>query len=163
MDKPAARRQPDSAGAQHLPLGPTMIEIEVQRDIYTPIADVFTRLIDIPSYSSWLPDDSASLSCTLTSSGPITAGTTYIDLTKDGPMCGEVLELEEPTRVVFRQRLKKFGLWVDEALQTNRLETIDGRTRVHHRFNYRLAGPLTLLDRFTVRSGERERNIVLTP
>ncbi len=75
-------------------------------------------------------------------------------------MYGEVLELEEPTRVVFRQRLKKFGPWVDEALQTNRLEAIDGGTSVHHQFNYRLVGPFTLLERFTVVPGERERNLV---
>ena len=137
-----------------------MIHIEVERDIAAPIADVFARLIDIPGYASWLSHESASRSCTLTSTGPISVGTTYVDQTKDGPMFGEVVELEEPTRVVFRQRLRKLGLSVDVALQTNVLEAIDGGTRVRHRFDYTLSGPLRLFERFAVPPSERERNLV---
>jgi uncharacterized protein YndB with AHSA1/START domain len=138
-----------------------MIRIELQRDIDAPLEDVFARLINIPGYSSWLPHESASLRCTLTSSGPVGVGTTYIDETKAGPMVGEVVELEEPTRVVFRQRLSKLGLPIEEALQTNVLEAIDGGARVDHRFDDKLFGPLRLFEKMGgVRSAAKERNIV---
>ena len=142
-------------------LGSAMIEINVERDINAPLGDVFARLIDITGYSNWLPDKSASRSCTLTSPGPVRVGTTYVDQTNAGPMVGEVVELEEPTRVVFRQRLSKLGLPIEEALQTNVLKPIDGGTRVHHRFDWKLFGPLRLFEKMGgARSAAKERNIV---
>ena len=137
-----------------------MIEIELERDIDAPLAEVFARLIDIEGFSTWLPGESASRSCTLTFPGSVRVGTTYIDETKDGPMVGEVVELEAPTRVVFQQRLMKLGLAVDTALQTNVLREIDGGTRVHHRFNEKLSGPLRIFERFVVRASTQEPNIV---
>ena len=138
-----------------------MAEINLERDVNAPLADVFARLIDIPGYSNWLPEESASRSCTLTSTGPITVGTTYVDeVAKEGTYVGEVVELEEPTRVVFRQRLSKLGLPVFEVLQTNTLESIDGGTRVHHRFDWKWLGPLRLFEKMGTRGAIKERNIV---
>jgi len=37
-----------------------MAEINLERDIEAPLADVFARLIDIPGYASWLSDESVS-------------------------------------------------------------------------------------------------------
>lgn len=134
-----------------------MYRVELQRDIDAPIEDVFARLIDVTSYSSWLPEESTSRSCELTSDGPVDVGTTYVDHTGIGPMVGEVLELQRPTRVVFRQRRRG----VLEALQTNVLEPIDGGTRVHHRFDGTLFGPLRLLNPLGPRVSGKERRIVL--
>ena len=99
-----------------------------------------------------LPEESASRSCTITSSGPISVGTTYVDeVAREGTYVGKVVELEEPTRVVFRQRLSKLGLPVFEALQTNVLEAIDGGTRVHHRFEGKSFGPLRFFEKMGTR------------
>ncbi len=138
-----------------------MYRVELQRDIDAPVEDVFARLIDVPGYSSWLPKKSASRSCGLTSDGPVDVGTTYVDHTVLGPMVGEVLELQRPTRVVFRQRLSRLGRVVFEALQTNMLEAIEGGTRVHHRFDGKLFGPARLLRPFGPRMSGKERRIVL--
>ena len=138
-----------------------MIQIDVERDIDAPRADVFARVIDIPGYASWLPEESESRGGTLTSSGPVKVGTTYIDDTKHGPEAGEVVELEEPTRVVFRQRFSKLGLTIEEKLHTYVLEATNGGTRVHYRFNWKMRGPLRLLERFGARVATKERNIVM--
>lgn len=137
-----------------------MIEIDIKRDIDAPLADVFARLIDIPGYASWLPEKSESRGGKLTSSGPVRVGTTYIDDTKHGPETGEVVELEEPTRVVFRQRFSKLGLTIEEKLHTYVLEATNGGTSVHYRFNWKMRGPLRLLEKFGARLATKERNIV---
>ncbi len=137
-----------------------IIQIDVERDIDAPLADVFARVIDIPGYSSWLPEESESRGGKLTSSGPVGVGTTYIDDTKHGPEPGEVVELEEPTRVVFRQRFSKLGLTLEEKLHTYVLEATNGGTRVRYSFNWKMRGPLRLLERFGARVATKERNIV---
>ncbi len=138
-----------------------MIQIDVERNIAAPLPDVFARVIDIPGYASWLPEGSESRGGKLTSSGPLTVGTTYIDDTKHGPEAGEVVELEEPTRVVFRQQFFRLGLTIEEKLHTYRLKATNGGTRVHYTLNWKLRGPLRLLDRFGARLATKERNLVL--
>ncbi len=138
-----------------------MIQIDVERDIPAPLPEVFARVIDIPGYASWLPEESESRGGKLTSSGPVTVGTTYIEDTKHGPEAAEVVELEEPTRVVFRHQFSKLGLTIEEKLHTYRLEATDGGTRVNYTFNWKLRGPLRLLERFGARLATKERNLVL--
>ncbi len=138
-----------------------MIQIDFERDIAAPLPGVFARVIDIPGYASWLPEEGESRGGKLTSSGPLTVGTTYIDDTKHGPEAGEVVELEEPTRVMFRQQFSKLGLTIEEKLHTYRLEATNGGTRVHYTFNWKLRGPLRFLDSFGARLATKERNVVL--
>lgn len=134
--------------------------VEVKRHLDAPIGEVFARLIDLPGYSEWLPEESFSRRSELTSDDPIGAGTTYIDKTKGGGYVGEITELEEPTRVVFRQRLSVLGVSIEEALQTNVLEAVAGGTTVRHRWEGRSFGPLRLVYNLGRRSTVKERNLV---
>jgi len=95
-----------------------MVLIEIIRHIDVPIGEVFARLIDLPGYSEWLPEESFSRRSEFTSDDPVGVGTTYIDRTKGGAYLGEITELEESSRVVFRQRLSQWGMPIEEALQT---------------------------------------------
>ena len=135
--------------------------IEVKRQIDAPIREVYARLIDLPGYSEWLPGESFSRGSELTSNDPVGVGTTYVDKTKGGAYVGEITELEEPTRVVFRQRLSVLGVPIEEALQTNVLEEVAGGTSVHHRWEGRSFGPLRLFYKLSRRSNVKERNLVL--
>lgn len=138
-----------------------MIVIDVERDIDAPPAEVFARLTDIPGYSAWLPDESESRGGVLTSEQPVGVGTTYVDNTKHGPEDGEVVEMVEPRRVVFRQRFSKLGLTVEEKLHTYELEPQGDATRVHHRYDWKMRGPLRILEGFGRRVATRDRNVVL--
>ncbi len=138
-----------------------MVPIEIIRQIDAPIGEVFARLIDLPGYSEWLSEESFSRRSEFTSDDPVGVGTTYIDMTKGGAYLGEITELEEPSRVVFRQALSRWGMPIEEALQTNVLEEVDGGTTVHHRWEGRSFGPLRLVYNLSRRSTVKERNLVM--
>ena len=135
--------------------------VEVTRQIDAPIREVFARLIDLRGYSEWLPGESFSHSSEFTSNDPVGAGATYVDKTKGGTYVGEITELQEPTRVVFRQNLSKLGVPIEEAVQTNVLDEVGGGTTVHHRWEGRSFGPLRLIYRFGRGSTVKERTLVL--
>ena len=139
-----------------------MMLIEIIRHIDAPIREMFARLIDLPGYSEWLPEESFSRRSEFTSDDLVGVGTTYIDRTKGGAYLGEITELEDLSRAVFRQRLSKWGIPIEEPLQTNVLEEVDGGTTVHHRWEGRSFGPLRLVYNLSRRSTVKERNIVLT-
>lgn len=77
------------------------VEIELQRTIKAPIADVFARLADIEGHNRWMPIKGSILRRTRqTSPGPPGLGTTYEDSTRMGRMPGEIVEFEPPRRLV---------------------------------------------------------------
>ena len=78
------------------------IELALERTVAASADDVFARLVDIEGYNDWLPGHGSMLKAThLTSAGPPTVGTTYVDETKQGDMPGEILEMEAPRWVLF--------------------------------------------------------------
>lgn len=138
-----------------------MIEIDADRDIDAPVEDVFARLLDLPSYARWLPDESESVDWELTSGGPITVGTTYVERTKHGPETGEVVELERPTRLVMRNRFSKLRIPLEEKVHSYELVRRGGGTSLRYHLQWKLHGPLRILERFGTRVATRDRNLVL--
>ena len=78
------------------------IEFELERTIRAPIDLVFARLVDIEGHNDWMADTGSMLKHTRqTSPGEATVGTTFVDETSQGPMSGEIAEMEAPHTVVF--------------------------------------------------------------
>jgi len=91
------------------------VEVEIERTVAAPIAEVFARLADIEGHNAWVPGRGSMLRATRqTSPGPVALGTTYEDRTRMGTMPGEVAELDAPHRIVYH--------WWDR--------TSSGRTRM---------------------------------
>lgn len=80
----------------------TEVEIEIQRTVGAPVAEVFARLADIEGHNRWMPArGSIRRSSRQTSPGPVGVGTTYEDDTRMGRMPGEVSEHSAPHRLVY--------------------------------------------------------------
>jgi uncharacterized protein YndB with AHSA1/START domain len=138
-----------------------MIRVEIDTKIHRPIGKVFERLVDIDSYSDWLPQSRVFLDCEQTSKGPVDVGTTFIDRTRIGTYKGQVTELQRPTRVSFRMRLRWFGVNVMESRPTYILEPVEDGTRVQHLAEGELYGLFRLLEPYVaIRARmERERTV----
>ena len=140
------------------------IEFELERTIQAPIDQVFARLVDINGHSDWMAGRGSMLKASRqTSPGEPTVGTTYVDETKQGPLQGEIVELEAPRHVVFhwwdksRRGTLKFEGWPSYSLEpAGEAETL---VRHHAKLNtyglYRLATPV--FRRFAV----RERTVTI--
>ncbi len=140
------------------------IEFELERTIQAPIDEVFARLADIDGHNEWMAGTGSMLERTRqTSPGEPAVGTTFIDETSQGPMPGEILELDAPHTLVYHWwetskggKLKYEG-WPSYHLQPDG----DGATIVRHRGKlavygvYRLAAPI--FRRFAV----KERTITI--
>lgn len=112
------------------------IEFELERVIRAPIDQVFARLVDIEGYNDWMAGTGSMLKHTRqTSPGEPAVGTTFVDRTSQGPMPGEIAELEPPHTIVFhwweksRSGTLKFEGWPSYHLEPSG----DGRTLVRHR------------------------------
>jgi hypothetical protein len=72
--------------------------------IHSPPSLVFSTLLDLPNYNTWLPLSSSFKGTTKISDNPIRAGTTYVEIEPSGVRHGEILELNsEERKVVFHQ------------------------------------------------------------
>jgi uncharacterized protein YndB with AHSA1/START domain len=112
------------------------IEFELERTIRAPIDQVFAQLVDLEGYDDWMVDRGSMLQHTRqTSPGEPTVGTTFVDETSQGPMPGEIAELEAPHTIVFhwwqksRSGKLKFEGWPGYYLQSSG----DSETLVRHR------------------------------
>jgi uncharacterized protein YndB with AHSA1/START domain len=78
------------------------IEFDLERTVPAPIDQVFARLADIEGHNDWMAGTGSMLRHTRqTSTGEPAVGTTFVDETSQGPMPGEILELEAPHTIVF--------------------------------------------------------------
>jgi uncharacterized protein YndB with AHSA1/START domain len=78
------------------------IEFELARTIRAPIDQVFARLVDIEGHNDWMADTGSMLKRTRqTSPGEPAVGTTFVDETSQGPMPGEIAEMEAPHTIVY--------------------------------------------------------------
>ena len=112
------------------------IEFELERTIRAPIEDVFARLVDIEGHNDWMAGTRSMLRHTRqTSSGPPAVGTTFVDETSQGPMPGEIAELDAPHTIVFHWWQKsRSGKLTFEGWPSYHLQPVgDGETRVRHR------------------------------
>lgn len=125
------------------------IRVEIDAVIERPIEQVFDRLVDIPGYNDWMPRSGLFVSCTTRAADPVREGTSYVDRTRLGPVHGEVVAFERPTRVVFHYTARMLGTTVMEGWPGYELEPAgDTSTRVRHvatgqpRSFFRLLRPL---------------------
>ena len=112
------------------------VEFELERTIRAPIDQVFARVIDIEGYNDWVAGTGSMLGRTRqTSQGAPAVGTTYVDETRQGPIPGEIAEMEAPHQLVFhwwassKSGKTKFEGWPSYHLQASD----DGQTVVRHR------------------------------
>ena len=112
------------------------IQFELERTIRAPIEEVFARLVDIEGHNDWMAGTGSMLKRTRqTSPGEPTVGTTFVDETTQGPMPGEIAELESPHRIVFHWWEKsKSGKLTFEGWPSYHLHSLGaGETVVRHR------------------------------
>lgn len=134
-----------------------MVSVELVREIDRPIEEVFDRLVDIDAYPDWLPRGGLFLGCAQTTDGPVAVGTGYVDRTRLGAVAGEVVELERPSRVVFRYTARLLGRTVMVGWPGYTLHPVDDHTRVHHVAEGHLHGPFRLLQPLVQKVAEHER------
>jgi uncharacterized protein YndB with AHSA1/START domain len=115
------------------------IEFEVERVVNAPIDQVFARLVDIEGHNVWMPEKgSMRKQSRQTSPGEPTVGTTYVDETSQGPLPGEIAELEAPHKLVYHWWAKsKAGKLKYEGWPAYHLQP-DGEDRTHVRHHAKL-------------------------
>src|SRR4051812_43104557 len=140
------------------------IEFDLERTIQAPIADVFTRLVDIEGHNDWMPDKgSIRHRSRQTSPGEPTVGTTYEDETSQGLLPGEIVELEAPTKVVYHWWQKsKAGKLRTEGWPGYSLEpTGDNGTLVRHHAKLTMYGAFQLAAPMVRRFAMKERTVTI--
>jgi len=112
------------------------IEFELARTIHPTLDQVFASPVDIEGHNDWMADTGSMLKHTRqTSAGEPTVGTTFVDETSQGPMPGEITEMQAPHTLVYHWWEKsksgklKFEGWPSYHL----LPTSDSETLVRHR------------------------------
>lgn len=140
------------------------IEFELERTIQAPIDQVFARLVDINGHNEWMANKGSMLKHTRqTSPGEPTVGTTYVDETKQGPMQGEIAELEAPQKVCYHwwDRSKagklKFEGWPSYSLTASG----EGGTLVRHHAKLNAYGMYGFAAPILRRLAVRERTVTI--
>ena len=108
------------------------VRFESHTVIRRPIGVVFERLVDLPGYGQWMHRTGLFRRCRLVSDGPVRQGTTYLDATRMGTFEGEVTEFASPSRLAFRETLRRFGSPVMQARPEYSLEADGDATVIHH-------------------------------
>jgi uncharacterized protein YndB with AHSA1/START domain len=140
------------------------VELELERVVKAPVAEVFARLADIEGHNRWMPTKgSIRRHSTQTSPGPPGVGTTYEDATLMGRMPGEIVEFEPPHRLVYHWWDKTAaGTVKTEGWPGYTLEAVGEReTLVRHLATLSAHGPWALMAPVLKYMGRRERTAVL--
>jgi uncharacterized protein YndB with AHSA1/START domain len=140
------------------------IDFELERTIQAPIEEVFARLVDIEGHNEWMAGTGTMLRRTRqTSPGEPAVGTTFIDETSQGPLPGEILELDAPHTLVYHWWEKskggklKYEGWPSYHLQSSG----DGGTLVRHRGKLAVYGVRALAAPIFRRFAVKERTITI--
>jgi uncharacterized protein YndB with AHSA1/START domain len=142
----------------------TTIEFVLERRIGAPIDQVFARLVDIEGHNDWMPKKGSFLKQTRkTSPGETAVGTTYVDETSQGPLPGEVLELEAPHTLVYHWWDKsKDGKLKSEGWPSYSLESVGANeTLVRHGGKLTTYGAQRLLTPIYKRFAVKERTVTI--
>ena len=140
------------------------VEFDLERVVQAPIDQVFARLVDIDGYNAWMPKKGTMLKETRqTSPGEPAVGTTFIDETTQGPMPGEIAELEAPHTLVYHwwENSKRGNLtfegWPSYALEPNG----DNSTRVRHHARLTMYGIYAFGSPIFRRFAVKERTVTI--
>jgi uncharacterized protein YndB with AHSA1/START domain len=140
------------------------VEFELERTIRAPIDHVFARLADIEGYNEWMADTGSMLRQTRqTSRGESAVGTTFVDETSQGPIPGEIAEMDAPHTIVFHWWEKsksgklKFEGWPSYHLQPSG----ESETLVRHRVKLMSYGVWRLGTPILRRLAIKERTITV--
>src|SRR6516165_4718751 len=93
----------------------TTVRYETRTTIDRPISDVFARLADLDGYRTWMHRTGLFRRTGRTSDGPPGRGTAYFDATRMGTFRGRITDFEPPSRIGFRETLRRFGFDLMEA------------------------------------------------
>jgi uncharacterized protein YndB with AHSA1/START domain len=140
------------------------VEFELERTIPAPIDQVFARLVDIEGHNDWMAGTKSMLKHTRqTSPGEPAVGTTFVDETRQGPMPGEIAEMEAPHTIVFHWwETSKSGKLTFEGWPSYHLQPSgDGGTLVRHRAKLVPYGVWRLGTPIWRRLAVRERTITI--
>ena len=134
-----------------------IVRYETRTTIDRPIGDVFARLTDLDSYRTWMRRTGLFRRSGQTSNGPLAVGTAYFDATRMGTFRGVVTDYEPPTRISFRETLRRFGSDLMEARPQYILEADGDKTVVHHIAEGELFGIMRLMKPVAARLARSER------
>ena len=139
----------------------TTIRYETRMTIDRPIGDVFERLADLDGYRTWMRRTGLFRWSRQTSDSPVGRGTAYFDATRMGTFRGEVTDYEPPTRLGFRETLRRFGFDLMEARPEYILEADGDNTVLHHVAEGELFGMMRLMKPVAgmLAKGERTRTV----
>lgn len=138
-----------------------MIRFTLNRVIDHPIEEVFDQLADIDGYREWMSRDGLFRECVNTSKGRIDTGTQFYDQASFGRLQGEVTELTPPTRIAFRQVLRRNGTPIFESRPGYELKAVGNRTAIRHVAEAELHGLYKLLEPLIYPIARAERKRVL--
>jgi len=98
--------------------------------INAPAPVIFATLIDLPAYGTWLSESGVFKGTTEVSDTPVRQGSTYVEKGPAGVRYGTILELEEPSRIVFSQPMRLnasfLGLVIDIKVTMTITEGTEG-------------------------------------
>ena len=140
------------------------IELDLERTIQAPIDEVFARLVDVEGHNDWMPKKGSMLKRSIqTSPGEPQVGTTYIDETSQGPIPGEILELEAPHKLVHHWWEKsKSGKLKYEGWPSYELEPAgDNCTLVRHHGKLTMYGMYVVMSPIFRRFALKERTVTI--
>jgi uncharacterized protein YndB with AHSA1/START domain len=125
--------------------GTTTVRYETSTTIERPIGDVFKRLADVDGYGAWMHRTGLFRRSGRTSGDPLGAETTYLDATRMGTFRGQITDYRPPSRIAFRESLRRFGFELMEARPEYSLDADGDRTIVHHVAEGELYGVMRLM------------------
>ena len=126
-----------------------------------PVEQAFERAIDLSHYTDWMPHNGVFKKSSQISDGPIGVGTAFLDKGRMGTFRGDVVELRKPSRVVFDERLRWFGVPVVDAHLQYEFQAVPQGTAVHHVAESELHGIFRLMRPVVavIGRGERQRTV----
>jgi uncharacterized protein YndB with AHSA1/START domain len=138
------------------------VRVEIDEIIERPVEQAFAQAVDLSHYADWMPHTGVFKKSSQISDGPIGVGTKYVDQGRMGTFRGNVVEFHRPSRVVFDERLRWFGVPVAETRLQYEFRDAPGGTAVHHVAETDLFGPFRLMKPIVAVIGRGERRRTLT-
>jgi uncharacterized protein YndB with AHSA1/START domain len=137
------------------------VRVEVDEIIERPVEKVFERATDLPGYADWMPHTGVFKNASQISEGPLALGTQYLDQGRMGKFRGEVVEFQEPSRVVFSEKLRWFGAPVVDTRLHYEFRAVPQGTALHHVAESDLHGLFRLMKPMVgvIGRGERARTV----